>query len=386
MKRQALMAGVVICILFFRCAVAGGDEPSYEGQGLSELAKQLYANDAVERGAAAAGLANIGEPAIPALVKALHKGHRSVQAFAAAALGEIGPKAQSATPDLISLFDSGDAFVSAHAIEGLSGIGAPAVPALTAALTNSSVQVRAWSTITLGRIGTDARAASLSIARGLSDSDVLVRVSSADALRAIGARDSESVEALRRAMADDDLSVRLSAAIALAFLDGSKMPEVRSVLDQGIVGAKGREKFAAATAILKLDATSERARNVLIEGMRSKDVEQGCAALIELKELGGGASFAIPALIEILDRGPLILPVYASKVIAAIGPPAGDAVPRLIPLLSNDWDELRQSAAEALGKLGAAAKPALPMLEKLQKDKKEKVRVAAAEAIKAIRK
>ncbi len=76
--------------------------------------------------------------------------------------------------------------INMAAVEALSKIGAPAVPALTQALKDTSVGVRGGAAKTLNTLGRDAAPATQALIQTLEDKDATVRHESAEALEKIG--------------------------------------------------------------------------------------------------------------------------------------------------------------------------------------------------------
>src|SRR5262249_11698899 len=86
--------------------------------------------------------------------KALGSKAEVVRVSACKALGDIGPDAKEATPDLILLLADPDVF--RQAVLSLGKIGKPAVPALIKALDSPDDEVRRGAAMTLGHIGPQA--------------------------------------------------------------------------------------------------------------------------------------------------------------------------------------------------------------------------------------
>lgn len=87
--------------------------------------------------AAASSLAQIGPAAIPALKTALTDADPEVRRQAARALGQMGPEAEPAVPELTQALSDKEATVRLAAAQALGRIGpaaAPAIPALVDAL------------------------------------------------------------------------------------------------------------------------------------------------------------------------------------------------------------------------------------------------------------
>ena len=93
--------------------------------------------------------------ALPDLIEATHDSDADVRAWAALALGEMGPDATSAVPDLVRLLKDPDEGPRNTANIALSGFGPEAkaaLPALTGALNDESEDVRSVVQAAISRI------------------------------------------------------------------------------------------------------------------------------------------------------------------------------------------------------------------------------------------
>lgn len=111
--------------------------------------------------------------AVPELIRIYEQNPAPAsQAYAARALGHIGPPARPALPGLIRRFADPDASVRFYAVSAVMQIGgdpAVVVPALTSALKDPSVNVR-WNALSgLSRFGSRARPAAPEILRMIDD-------------------------------------------------------------------------------------------------------------------------------------------------------------------------------------------------------------------------
>jgi HEAT repeat protein len=90
------------------------------------------------------------ESGVAPLVGAVDDRDWQVVDAALAALAEIG---RPAIPALVSLFTHGDILKAYHASRALAKMGSPAVGTLIAELSSPSEDSRKWAAITLGQIG-----------------------------------------------------------------------------------------------------------------------------------------------------------------------------------------------------------------------------------------
>jgi len=102
----------------------------------------------------------------------------------AEALGNSGPKASAAIPDLIDLLKDKDEGVRSKAADALGAVGAAAVTELIAALKDDGT--RSLVLGALGQVGAPAKAAMPQVLEALKDANKDVRVKAAWALGRIG--------------------------------------------------------------------------------------------------------------------------------------------------------------------------------------------------------
>ena len=163
---------------------------------------------------AAYNLATIGPPAVPALIDTLGDDAEAVRRNASYALTAIGGPA---VEPLVEAAGSGPD-TRAMAVETLADMGPDAreaVPFLTTALQDESVDVRRHAADALGTSGQSTSAGIGPLAQALSDEDERVRRNAALSLARIGRNAEEATPALKAALKDDDRYVRGKAAEAL---------------------------------------------------------------------------------------------------------------------------------------------------------------------------
>lgn len=108
--------------------------------------------------------------------------------------------------------------VREKAVRALGHFGPAAVPALTEALKDVSVQVRVAATWTLGELSAAAKGAVPALAQSLGDLNVQVRLTAAWALGELGPAAEGAIPELIRALRDSNTAVRANAAQALGAL------------------------------------------------------------------------------------------------------------------------------------------------------------------------
>lgn len=157
------------------------------------MEKAMESADATTVHHALDAIAALGAPAVPRLVTALK--HEKLRAAVAYALGQIGPPAASATPELAKLLSSNDSRVVTEAAVALAKIGPAAnaaVPALAASLKQTECPNPHAIAYALGKMGPAAAAAKPDLMNQLGSKDPSVAVVAAWALTRVDPQSSET--------------------------------------------------------------------------------------------------------------------------------------------------------------------------------------------------
>ena len=268
------------------------------------------------------------------------------------ALGNMGPAAKNAVPDLIQHLDHPDTrFAAIEALGKLGPEAAGAIGALDDLLTYRGRDTRWVAALALHRIDPATKRLLPLLIECLSSDDYSVS-SSAESI--LESNRAISEPALLSALTDERLAVRLGAA---------------RVLDD-------------------LDHDASQLVPILVEGLESED------AGIRSMAAADTSSFAIGHSSEELAR-PLVDPLlqvrqdddgevreYAVQALGDLELDPERVVPALVQTLESDKDEdVRQAAADALREFGAAAARAVPALCRALGDDGAWVRTAAIGAL-----
>jgi CubicO group peptidase (beta-lactamase class C family) len=138
-------------------------------------------------------------------------------------LGAIGSADTTAISSLIACFYDPDPFLNGKAAASLGQMGNAAVPGLIKALQNTNGNVRWCATISLGKMGSGAREAVPSLIKALNDSSTNVRWCSAIALGNMGTDAALAAPALCSLLMDYDEDVRWAAYYAAGRIKAGKV-------------------------------------------------------------------------------------------------------------------------------------------------------------------
>ncbi len=170
-------------------------------------------------------LVQYGRKSVPPLVELLKSKTSSVVRLGAVrALGQIGPAAQPAIPQLIRLlgdhrWSSRDA--AADALAHIGGNDSRVTSALVSTLkSDPDERVRARAARALGRLHSTSSGVVTALARALSDSDAQVQAEAAEALGRLGPGAKAALPALKKAATSDQFIVSQAAGEAIRAITG----------------------------------------------------------------------------------------------------------------------------------------------------------------------
>lgn len=346
---------------------------------MAKILKNAAPEDAL---AAIHTLASAGKEAVPFLCDCCQ--HEGAAYWACLALGEIGPDAADAVPDLMKLQQ------------------------------HEQPDVRLQAMVTLGEIGPAAKKALPGLTNALENDDFPgVRYAAAYAIGQIGESNDDAVEALKNAEKADDPFLKVVSAWALTRLVPDDAETVQMAVEQIVAGLKSEKvevRQTAARALAETRAPAEVVGPQLLDLLGDADPAVVANAIDALASLGPKI---VPRVAKALERKPLQL--YAVRILARIGPDAKESIPALVAALAkapegdlrrelqftlgiigppakpavdellksvaSDDETIRNSAVFALGRIGPAAKKADPALRKLLGDEEEFARALALWAL-----
>jgi HEAT repeat protein len=283
---------------------------------------------------AAQALGEIGpaaKEAVPDLVKALGRDDYA-RGEAAQALGCIGPSAEAAIPALAAMMADPNIDDSGRAATALGRIGPTAIPTLTDALQSRNEQVRWGACHAFARLGPAAKPAVPLVAEALYDEYSFVRQEAAAALARIGPDAKAAVPALTEALRDRCEEVSQTAVQALAN-----------------IGPAAKPAAPALAAILH----AEREKVLAVRDRRSSrfapDRRDFCFAIME--------------------------------TLGHLGPDAAEAAPELRAACTEADTLLRAKAAYTLWRVEGKTDTVLPVFKAALKDGNARAGIAAAQAL-----
>jgi len=391
-----------------------------------------------EYGAFEAGRLRL-EDAIPSLVDLLKDDQERVAIMAGWALGQVGSRAQTAIPELISILkrpnrtDPNLLFLQgtvASAADALQRMEAMAVPALLEVLRDPAEHVRLRALTTLGRIGLVSGEVVHALIHALEDESTWVRSEAGRLLAGMGTAAHAAVPALRGLLSDANLFVRCWADFALRVTQPShsqKFPHAVSCLitclsdkDRAIraraaqtLGYLGLEAVSAVPALLsalkdpenlppreaiqalaRIASQDKSVRSELIAALAEQDSDSSGHIALVLARMGLRAKAALPYLIRLLKDDSSYVRQCAIEAIGVIGQEGDGAVPHILGLLLRTktqvrcrdcLDQERLNAAITIGRIGVLRKTSvLPGLIQTLHDPNLLVRSAAACSIRRL--
>lgn len=257
-------------------------------------------------------------------------------------LGQLGPRAGRAVPDLLEAFESADEMTCLAAAGALARLGESVLAhaqRLSALLRDGRRIIRRQSGMILLAVDPDGRTSIPALLGALNDPSRDVRQDAADMVGRSGRLSEAWVSRIVEELHNPD-------------------PDVRAWLVRGLC-ALGANGIRAATL-----------------GLKDSDPQVRMQAAYGLGDLGPGAADAVPALI--LALGDPETGQAVADTLARVGPPAG---PGLIAALRHPDAPVRARASFALRYLAKEVPEVMTALEPMLKDPSPEVRHQAARSL-----
>ncbi|MCZ6677540.1 MAG: HEAT repeat domain-containing protein [Candidatus Poribacteria bacterium] len=329
------------------------------------------------------------QDAVPALIGALAEAlerigtpedsdeNRNIRLIAAEALGKIG---QPAVPALTKALNDKNDQLRVGAVYPLYQIDASkldtVLPVLIEGIRDADGNVREISVWAAGRMGAAAKDAVPALIQALHDENANIRESAASALGRMGEAAKDAVPALIELFKDGIQNVREHATFALIDIGESAVPALMEALNH-----EDSRVRVYATRVSAIDHSKlDRVIPVLIDSLSDADGAIRLTATHVVNDIGEPAHATVPALIKALNN-PNPIHNFAAESLGKMGPLA---IPPLIEALSHENPSVRSGAVEALGRMGEAARDAVPALIKALDDRDPSVHRSASEALEQI--
>jgi len=259
-------------------------------------------------------LAQLGEPAVPALTGALGEVQPpAVRVAAAGALARNGPAAEPAIRSLCMCLQSDDELLRWRASFALGKIGPAAVPALKQQLQSS---------------------------RGLALLAVI------NALEWMGKEAAAALDDIQKLSSTAGPSLRAACSSALVKISGDPslgLPMLHSLVEEGDAATRKM----SIERIGNLGPTAGDSMSVIQRCLQDESPEVRAAAALAMVKIHADPTATVPALTKLLSDSDPEVRAHAAMGLAACGPAASPALPAL--------ETMRQYAEERLAAISNAA-------------------------------
>jgi HEAT repeat protein len=318
MLRRCLFG--LVCLLVSALGVRADDATNVA----QELGKQLHGKDAVKT---AERLAKMGKVAVPVLIEALKDKDNNLKSIVANALGQIGPDAKDAIPELAEgLKNQTEPYAISALTLALGKIGSASVPALRELLKGNNVTIQGEAAGALKLIGPDAADAVpelIDVVKKRKDATDIAGLQAIDALGKIGPKAKDAVPELTEALKDKTAHspFRLRAAMALGNLGPSAKDAVPALVEalNAETAKYGPLRFHAATALGQIGPDAEKAVLPLLDLLNDKNAGPvRLLAVDALGKIGPGAKDAVQTLKDVAGGGDKALAAAANKALEKI--------------------------------------------------------------------
>lgn len=342
---------------------------------IRRLVQTSFGETGAKQQRATRALEQMGERAIPSLLKLLKHPNSTVRRRAIKAFGLLKNQERDIIRHLQTALADTDWRVRRQAARALGDWhwrAYQAVPHLLRALrAEKEWLVKRHIVAALGKIGPFAKEALPTLQQTLGDKDYSVRYASLQALRKIGLKPSAAVRIYQKQLNDQHWRVRTKAAQEL----GRIGPKAAPAFPLLVVSCRDSHKKVRATAINALKRIGPQA---IQRALTSKNSWEQIAAAQALQLIGEQASIAVPALQRAANTQQENVQRAALKALSQVG---HDGLSAYLSLLDDAPAQVRAAAAKQLKSLGTLAVVAAPSLYRMLRADEQRVRWAAAQAI-----
>ena len=253
-----------------------------------------------------------------------------VRRAAAWVLGNIGPEAKAAIPDLVGLLQDKKCSLGGCFDPGRNR--ARFHPGAHDVTPGQNAAIRGAAAVALGTIGPEAKSAIPTLAELLDDKDL--RREAASALGNMGPEAKIATPALTGLLQDKliPINVRFAAAEALVEI-GSEVNAAIVVLTDVLKGKNSCLRIDAIRALARTGPAAKTAGPALAGLLNDEDPHVRIAAAEALVEIGSEVNAAIRVLTELLKDNDIGVRIAAAWALGELGPEAKTTILALTELL-----------------------------------------------------
>ena len=256
---------------------------------------------------AADALGNIGpaaDAAIPQLIEVASSDDATLRARVAEALGKIRLRPEQCMPLLVKMLDDEDdhvQFMAEDALKDFKRQAEPAVPRLLKLLrTGATDNVRWHAAMVLGEIS-HSEVTVRALVGGLGDSSANVRRFSAYSLGKIGMDAASARQALTKVLSDSNVAVRIATAGALVQAGGPVLPSLEVLKAELKPSGLSIQARWATEEIATIGAPAKSAVPLLVSLLTAEDYYLPCIGSCRLggdRSRGSRSSWSLGILLE----------------------------------------------------------------------------------------
>ena len=324
------------------------------------------------------------EPSIDDLIKQLKSTNARQRGEAVEKLEAFGPEAAKAVHALMPLLADKYPSIRLETTFALAKIGSAALPALRNGLTSTDKMIQIGSALTLGHMGSQAKAAIPDLKKLFSSPELALSGHAAQAVWRIDPNQAaDVVPVLGKVLSSPEPPVRMGALSTLSQIGSvarGAVAEIRPLLQD----PEAQIRLSAALALWNIDPKEKGLVPVLAASLADKPPLSYDAvhALQHIAKAGAGGNELIEALTKAMQANDQSMALDAAVGLSYLG---ASGVPALKEALKSDNANVRINAAIALSHMGPAARSTVSILEDLSKnDSSQDVRSAAKEAVSEI--
>jgi HEAT repeat protein len=324
-------------------------------------------------------LARIGAPAVPALIEALQDKKEGVAPLAGEALAWVLPPAKQAVPALRAALrnDRTHAAVYARSLGQLGPLARPALPDLMDLLTDAATRYEAAAA--LGNIDPQqADKAVPLLIKDLQGEDEKQRQAAVLVLARFGPAAQPAADVLVTLLRDR-LLTQLEIS-ALSEIWSHAIPSLAGLLED----PQGEIRQRAVLALGQIGPEARAALHPLIAALSDRNDAVRIGAAQIMQALGPQARDAIPALIANLQARHPEVRATAAAALGHIEADAKEAREPLLECLLDPEERVRYAAALSLGRIDPHFTAAIPALRDALNDSEPMVQLAAIDSLSRI--